>query len=51
MNHVEYFKDLFESIPNFRKLILLMFLFKNNDYLSTDCGYLKNHNNGLYREF
>ena len=30
MDHVEYFKDSFESIPDCRKLVLLKFLNKND---------------------
>ena len=30
MNNVNYFKNLFESIPDYEKIDLLMFLFKND---------------------
>ena len=41
MDNINCFKDLFESIPNYRKIVLLMFLIKNDDNLLTECGYLK----------
>ena len=30
MNNVNCFKDLFQSIPDYKKVVLLMFLIKNN---------------------
>ena len=30
MNSVNYSEDLFESIPDYRKIVLLMFLIKND---------------------
>ena len=30
MNNVNFFKDLFESIPDYKKIVLLMFLIKND---------------------
>ena len=38
MDHVNYFKDLFESIPNCRKIVLKNFLNKNDNDLLTECG-------------
>ena len=29
MDNVNYFKDLFESIPDYRKIVLLIFLIEN----------------------
>ena len=38
---VIYFKDLFESTPDYKKIVLLMFLIENDvDYLY-ECGFLK----------
>ena len=48
---VGWFKDLFESIPHYRKIVFLMFLIKNDVDLLTECGYLKNDNNRLWLEF
>ena len=51
MDHVNYFKYLFESIPDYRKIVLLMFLIKNDVDLLTECGFLKIDNNRLCLEF
>ena len=51
MNNVNYFKDLFESIPDYKKIVLLIFLIKNGVNFSCECGFLKNDINFLYKEF
>ena len=51
MNYENYFKDLFESITDFRKIVLLMFLIKNDNDLLTECGFLKDDINRLNLEF
>ena len=51
MNNVNYFKDLFESIPDYKKIVLLMFLVKNDVNFLYECGFLKGDINFLYREF
>ena len=51
MNKVNYFKDLFESIPDYRKIVLLLFLNKNDDNFLYECGLLKGDINFLYKEF
>ena len=51
MKHVNYFKDLFDSIPDCRKIALLMFLIKNDNDLLNECGFLKNTIYSLNREF
>ena len=30
MDHVNYFKDLLESLPHYRKIVLLLFLIQND---------------------
>ena len=45
------FKNLFESIPDFEKIALLMFLIKNEVNFSYECGFLKGDINFLYKEF
>ena len=35
MDNVNYFKDLFESMSDYRKIVSLMFLIKNDDELLT----------------
>ena len=37
MDHKYYFKDLFESIPNYRKIVSLTFLIENDVDLPTEC--------------
>ena len=51
MNSVNYFKDLFESIPDCKKIILLMFLIKNDVNFLYEYGFLKGDINFLYKEF
>ena len=47
MDNVNYFKDLFESIPDYKKIVLLLFLSKNDVYFLYDCGFLKSDINFL----
>jgi len=51
MNNVNYFKDLFESITDYRKIILLMFLIKDDKILLKEIGFSKNDINLLSLEF
>ena len=51
MNIIKYFTDLFESIPDYRKIVLLMFLIKNCVNFLYECGFLKGDTNYLYEEF
>ena len=51
MNNVNYFKDLFESIPVYKKIVLLMFLVKNDVIFLYECGFLKGDINFLNKEF
>ena len=37
MNSETYFKDMFESIPDNRKIILLILLFQSGDDLLKEC--------------
>ena len=47
MDHV----ILFESILDYRKIVLIMFSIKNDVDLLTECGYLKNDIHRLCLEF
>ena len=48
MDHVNCFiEDMFESIPDYRKTVLLKFLLKNDKDLLKECGFPKNDNNRL----
>ena len=50
MDNVNYFKDLFESITDYKKIFLLMFLIKNDVNFLNECGFLKGDINFLYKE-
>ena len=47
MSYIKYFKDVFESIPDYRKIVVLIFLIKNDVNLLNNCGFLKNDKNRL----
>ena len=51
MNNVNYFTDLFESIPDYKKSVSLMFLLKIDVNFLYKCGFLKGDINSLYKEF
>ena len=51
MNDLNYFKDLFESISDYRKIVLLIFLIQNDKNLLQETGFNKNDINQLNLEF
>ena len=51
MDNINYFKDFVESIPNYKKFVILMFLIKNDVNFLYECGFLKGDTNFLYKEF
>ena len=51
MNYENYFKDMFESFPDYRKIVLLFFLIQNDKDLLKECGFLKNDVHRLSLEF
>ena len=51
MNYENYFKDIFEAIPDYRKIILLIFLIQNDDKLLKEIGFLKGDINRLNEQF
>ena len=51
MDNVNYFKDLFKSISDFRKIVLIMFLPKDDKILLKEVGFSKNDINQLSLEF
>ena len=51
MNYEKYFKDLFESITDYRKIVLLLFLIKNDNEFLQECGFLRSDINSLNKEF
>ena len=51
MNYGKYFKDLFESITDYRKIVFLLFLIKNDNKFLQECGFLMSDINILNKEF
>ena len=51
MNNVKSFKDFFESIPDYKNIVLLMFLIKNDVNFLYECGFLKGDINFPYKDF
>ena len=51
MDNINYFKGLFESIPGYRKIVLLMFLMKNDIDLVREVGFSERDVNRLNLEF
>ena len=51
MDNINYFRDLFESIPDYRKIVLLIFLIQNDKNLLKEIGFSKNDINRLSMEF
>ena len=51
MNYENFFKDMFESIPGYRKIVLIIYLIQNDKDLLEECGFLKNHIKRLNKEF
>ena len=51
MDNINYFKEIFESIPDYKKIVLLMFLIKNDVDFLYESGYLQGDINFLYKEF
>ena len=48
---MNFFKDLLESIPNYRKIVLLVFLIENDYDLLKGVGFSKNDSIQLSLEF
>ena len=51
MDNVNYFTDLFESILDYKKIVLWMFLIKSHVIFLYECGFLKGDINFLYNEY
>ena len=51
MDNTNYFTDIFESIPDYRKIVLLIFLIQNDKNLLKEIGFSKNNINLLNLEF
>ena len=51
MNNVDCFNDMFESIPDYKKIVVLMFLNKNDVNLLYESGFSKGDIHYLYKKF
>ena len=51
MNYENYFQDLFQYIPNYRKIVLLIFLIQTDKNLLQEIGFSENDINRLNLEF
>ena len=51
MDNEKYFKDIFESILDYRKIVLLIFLIQNDKNLLNDVRFSKNDITLLNLEF
>ena len=51
MNNENYFKDIFESIQDYRKIVLLVFLIQSDKNLLKEIGFSKNDTIRLSIEF
>ena len=51
MNNEIYFKDIFESIQEYRKIVLLLFLIQNDKNLLKEIGFSKKDINQLNFQF
>ena len=51
MNYENYFRDIFESIHDYKKKVLLIFLIQNDKNLLKEIGFSKNDINRLPIEF
>ena len=51
MNNSNYFKDIFKSIRDYRKIVLLIYLIQNDKNLLKEIGFSENDINNLNLEF
>ena len=51
MNNENYFKDIFESIQDYKKIVLLIFLIQNDKNLLQEIGFNKSDISLLSIEF
>ena len=51
MNYENYFKDIFKSIHDYKKIVLLIFLIQNDKNLLKEVGFSENDINLLSIEF
>ena len=51
LNNVNCFRDLFESIPDYRKIVLLIYLIKDHKNIFREIGFSERNVNYLNSEF
>ena len=51
MKYENYFKDMFKSFPDYRKIVLLIFLIKNDSDLLHQTGFSERDINHLNKDF
>ena len=51
MNYENYFKNIFESIIDYKKIIMMIFLIQNDKNLLEEIGFSKNDIDRLSLEF
>ena len=51
MDNINYFKDIFESIHDYKKIVLLIFLIQNDKNLLHEVGFSQRDINRLSIEF
>ena len=51
MDNSNYFKDIFKSITDYRKIVILIFLIQNVKYLLREVGFSERDINRLNEEF
>ena len=51
MDHVHFFKDMFESMEKYRKIVLLKYILQNDKNLSREIGFSEQDINALNLEF
>ena len=51
MDNVYYFIDLFKSIADYRKIVLLIFSIKNDIYFLEEFGFVKSDTESLNLDF
>ena len=51
MDYTNYFKDMFASIEDYKKTIILFFIIKQDNDLLIECGLSQNEIKTLYDEY
>ena len=51
MEDENYFKSLFESMPNYKKIVVIIHLIRNDIKSLEECGFMKSDINRLKLEF